>query len=357
MRSDTRNMGARPSCTSPTSEGNASRPHALSGLDQCFLRRFLRRALFATALAAVPGATALAQSFPASAIRILVPVAPGGPLDLTARVLAEHFTSAWDRPMIVDNRPGAATLLAARAVAQAEPNGYTLLLTTSSLSSYSTLVKDPKIDVQKDLAYVSLVARVPMFMAVSAAEKIGSVSDLVAAARANPARLNYGAYGNANRIMTALVNRTLKIQVTHIGYSGAAPAAQALMRGEVAFMLDSMSTLSPLVAGGKLKVLAVTEPVRVPAYPAIQTLNEAGFVMPDFSVWYGLVAPAGTPAEITDKLSREVAVFAKSATARNRLEGFGFILASSTPQEFRQTVLKGETVFQDIAMSLGIQPE
>jgi tripartite-type tricarboxylate transporter receptor subunit TctC len=313
--------------------------------------------VLAIALACVAGPAPAARDYPASTVRMLVPVAPGGPLDLTARLLAEHFSATWKQPVIVENRPGSATLLATRAVAQADPNGYTLLLASSSLSSYSAFFKDPRVDMRKDLAFVSLVARVPMFLAVSATEKLGSVSDLVALAKARPGHLNYATYGNANRVMTELFNRALQIQVTHIGYPGAAPAAQALMRGDVAYMLDSMSTLQPLIAGGKVKVLAVTEPSRVSAFPSTPTLKEAGYAMPDFSVWYGLVAPAGTAAEITDKLSSEVAVFSKSPRAKTSLEGLGFSLTSSSPEEFRQTVLKGEAVFQEISRSLGIQPE
>lgn len=313
--------------------------------------------LLAAFAALVTATSVYAQSFPSGTLRILVPVPPGGPLDLTARVLAEHLSTAFERPVIVENRPGSGTLLAARAVAQAERSGHTLLLSTSSLSSYSSFFKDPQVDMQKDLTFVSMVARVPMFLAVSTSERYNTVADLVSAAKSAPNRLNYPSYGNANRVMSELLNRSLGIQLTHIGYGGAAPAAQALMRGDVAYLLDSMSTLAPLLGGGKVKVLAVTEPARVPSHPQIPTLTEAGFHMPDFSVWYGLVGPAGMPADVTEKLSREVATFAKSPKARARLESLGFALAATTPIELRQTVLRGEEMFRDISRSLDIQPE
>lgn len=300
--------------------------------------------------------SALAQ-YPSGPVRILVPVAPGGPLDLTARVLAEHLNAAWDRPVVVENRPGGATLVAARATAQAESSGHTVLLSTSSLASYSAFVKDPKLDVQKDLAFLSLVARVPMFVAVPAAEKFRTMADLMSAAKASPGRLNYASYGNANRVMSELVNRSLGVQITHVGYGGAAPAAQALARGEVAYMLDSMSTLGALAAGGKIRVLAVTEPMRVASHPQIPTLAETGFTMPDFGVWYGLVGPAGIPSEVADRIARAIAAFARSPKARERLESFGFVLSASTPEEFRQTALRAEALFREISKSLGILPE
>ncbi len=312
---------------------------------------------FALAACALSSAARADDDYPSSTIRIVVPVPPGGPLDFTARLLSEHLSRAGKQPVIVENRPGAATLLATRAVAAAQPDGYTLLLSSSSLSSYSAFFKDPKIDVGRDLAFVSIVARIPQFLAVTGERPFRSVADMVAYSKANPGRLNYATYGNANRVMTELLNKTLGLQGTHIPYPGGAPAVQALARGEVDYILEAMSTLRPLLASQKLKVLAVYEPNRVPALPAIPTMEESGYRLPDFGIWYGLAAPAGTPKPVLGKLSREVGVFAGSPEAKAKLGQFGFVATSSSPEDFRDTVLAGQAIFLEMAKELGIPRE
>ena len=298
-----------------------------------------------------------AQGYPTGPVRILVPVPPGGPLDLTARVLAEHFGAAWERPVIVENRPGGGTLVAARLALQAEPNGHTLLITTSSISSFSAFFKNPGIDIAKDVTFISMIAKVPMFLAVSASASYATVQDLVKAARAQPLTLNYAGYGNANRVMSELLNKSLGVQLTHIGFSGASPAAQALVRGDVATMLDSMSTLSPLIAANKVRVLAVTERTRVPSHPQIPTIAEAGFDMPEFGIWYALVGPAGIAPSIVEKLAGEIGAFARSGKAASRLAPFGFALAASTPTELRELALRAERIFTEMAQALAIERE
>lgn len=315
-------------------------------------------ALAAIASLACPtSAVAQAQDYPNQTVRIFVPVAPGGPLDMTGRLLAEHLGQAWSQSAIVENRPGGATLVATKAAAQARPDGHTLLLTTSSLSSYSALMKNPGFELAKDLSFISLITRLPQFMAVSADAKLDKVEDIVALAKAKPGSLNYGSYGNAIRVMSELTNRALGIKAESISYPGAAPAVQALVRGDLTYMLESMSTLKPLIAGNKLKVLAVAERNRVSTFPEVPTLAELGYKTTDFGVWYALVGPPGLSTPVTEKINREAVAFTRSARARGVLEPLGFALAASTPQELRQLALRDEETFVAMARALNIQPE
>jgi tripartite-type tricarboxylate transporter receptor subunit TctC len=316
----------------------------------------IRNALLALALALGSHAT-LSQEYPNSTIRLLVPVAPGGPLDNTARLLGEQFSANYGQPVLVENRPGAATLLAARAVAQAKPDGYTLLLTTSSVSSYSAFIKNPGVDLVKDFTFISLVTRLPQFVAVSTESKINTLQELVAAAKSRPGQLNYAVYGNAIRVMNELLNKSLAVKAEPVSYAGAAPAVQALLRGDITYMLESMSTLKPLAASGRVKILAVTEGTRVNTFADIPTVSELGFAGSDFGIWYGLIGPAGMPSAITDSLAKEVSTFVRSSKAKGILEPLGFALTSSTPQQLRQIALRDEQTLLTTSKALGIQPE
>lgn len=323
-----------------------------------FASRARRGALCsALLLAAVGWRPAPAQDLPSGTIRVMVSVPPGGPLDTTGRLFAEHLAAAWKQPAIVENRPGAATFVATKAIAQTRPDGLTVLINTSSISSYSALVKNPGFELSRDLSFIALLARLPQFLAVSSESGLNSLEDIIALYKAKPGTLNFGIYGGTTRVLSELTNSALGIKAQAISSNGAAPAVQALVRGELTYQLETMSTFRPLRDGGRVKVLAVTDRNRSPAAPEVPTLAELGYKTTDFGVWYAVVGPPGMAPAIVDKYNREVVAFVRAQRTKATLEPLGFTLTASTPQELRQIALRDEETFQSMAKALNLQPE
>ena len=299
----------------------------------------------------------LAQTYPSRPIRIVVSVPPGGPLDLSARLLAASMAMRMKQSVVVENRPGAASLIGAQTVARADADGYTLLLGTPSMSSYAAFFKNPRIDVLNDFAFISLVARIPYIVASTTRQPFRTVGDLVAFGRANPGKLNYGSFGNANLVATEMFNEAAGLRGSNIPYSGSAPAGQALARGDIDYVLDAPVTLQPLVAGGKVRLLALTTAARTPSLPDVPTLAEAGYTVPELFVWYGLVAPAGSPREALERLSAEVRAFSASPEVEEKFRPIAFTATSSTPEAFRELVQREQKMYLDAVKRYGIPQE
>lgn len=319
------------------------------------IKAILRTAVLAFGFAAVSTAAVHAQE--SATIRIIVPVPPGGSLDMTARLLADHLSTAWKQNVIVDNRPGGGTMVGARATAQSKPDGLTVLLSTSATASYAAFSKNPGLDLHKDWTFISTVSRLPLFIAVAADARINSVDDLARYAKSRVGQLNYSTFGATTRVMTELLNRSLGIQAEPILYSGSAQSMQALLRGDITYMLEAMSVLYPLVAANKVKVLATTEPVRVAGFPQVPTLVEQGYTVSDLGVWFGLFAPAGLSPAVTEKFNKEIVNFSRSARARAVLEPLGAVPTSSTPEEMRDLAFRDERLFMNAVKMLGIEPQ
>ncbi len=319
------------------------------------IKAILRTAFLALGFAAASIAAVHAQE--SGTIRIIAPVPPGGSLDMTARLLAEHLSAAWKQNVIVDNRPGGGTMVGARATAQSKPDGLTVLLSTSAMASYSAFSKNSGLDLHRDWTFISTVSRVPLFIAVAADAKIDSVGDLARYAKSRVGQLNYATYGATTRVMSELLNRSLGIKAEPILYTGSAQSIQALIRGDITYMLEAMSTLSPLVAANKVKILATTEQVRVAGFPQVPTLAEQGYTVSDLGVWYGLFAPAGLSPAVTERFNKEIVNFSRSARANAVLEPLGAVLTSSTPEELRDLAFRDERLFLNAVKTLGIEPQ
>ncbi|MSQ70790.1 MAG: tripartite tricarboxylate transporter substrate binding protein [Betaproteobacteria bacterium] len=304
-----------------------------------------------------PALDTVAQTYPARPIRIIVPVPAGGPLDLSARLLAAGMSARMKQPVIVDNRPGGGSLIGAQAVARAEPDGYTILLGSPSIASYAAFMKDPKIDVLADFAFISMVVRIPYIVAVSGERPFRSMAELVTYSRANPGKLNYATFGNASRVATEIFNEAAGLSGNNIPYTGSAPAGQALARGDVDYVLDAMVTLQPLVNAGKARLLALTTSARVPALPDVPTLAEAGLAVPEMFVWYGLVAPAGTPRIAIERLNAEVRAFAASPEVDEKFRPIAFSAIHSTPEALRDLVQREQKTYLDAVRRYGIVPQ
>lgn len=289
--------------------------------------------LSGAATAAFP---ALAQQRP---IRLIVPYAPGGPIDVTARVLAERVKDTLGT-VIIENRPGGGGNIGADAVAKAAPDG-----TTIGISAVATHAINPWLfsrmpyDAAKDFAPITQMVRVPNVLVVNADTaarlKINTLADLIAYAKANPAKLNYGSGGNgsAGHLAGEMFKRDAGVFAVHIPYNGGNPAQLALLSGQVDFNFDNLATAAPNIRSGKLKALAVTTLKRSPSLPEVPPVADTlkGFAI---DTWWGLVAPAGTPREAVTRLNQAFVAALQSPEARTRFAGLMAEPVSSTPEEF-----------------------
>lgn len=304
--------------------------------------KLARRTLVALAAAlAVPLAVAQG-AWPNKPVRIVVPFAPGGTTDILARTLAPELSKAFGQSFVVENRGGAGGNIGAEVVAKAPGDGYTLLMGTVGThginkSLYSKLPYDP----QRDFAPITLVAGVPnvMVMSTKRAQDLGinSVADFVKHAKANPGRLNMASSGNGTSIHLAgeLFKARNGIFMTHIPYRGSGPAMTDLLAGNMDVMFDNLPSAMPHIKAGNLKAFAVTSAVRSEALPDVPTVAEAG-KLPGFeaSSWFGLLAPAGTPADIVSRLQQETAKALNLPAVKERLLAQGAIPSGNTPAEF-----------------------
>ncbi len=301
-------------------------------------RRRLLPLLLAAALPLLAGPVAHAQS--ARPIKLVVPYPPGGPLDAIARILAEKVQPALGT-VIVENKPGAGGNLGADAVAKAAPDGHSIVMgavATHAINPwlYAKLPYDPI----RDFAPITLVARVPnvLVLNVETADKlqIRSVADLVAYARKNPGRLNYGSGGNgsAGHLAGEMFKAQAKVSLVHIPYAGAAPAQLGLLGGQVDLNFDNLAAASANIRAGKLRALAVTTAQRSPAMPELPTLAEAGLPGLVVDTWFGLFAPAKTPAESVQQLNAAFVAALNAPDVKERLAKFLAEPAPTTPAQF-----------------------
>ncbi len=306
------------------------------------------------ALAVAAAATILFIANPANAqsawpnkpVRIVVPFAPGGTTDILARAIAPELSRAFGQNFVVENRAGAGGNLGADVVAKSPGDGYTLLMGTVGThginkSLYSKMPYDP----QKDFAPVTLVAGVPNVMVMNAerakALNINSVADFITYAKANPGRLNMASSGNGTSIHLAgeLFKSRTVIFMTHIPYTGSGPALLAMISGHVDVMFDNLPSALPQIKAGKLKAFAVTSGQRSGAAPELPTVEEAGNLKGfEASSWFGLLAPAGTPADIVSRIQLETAKALASAAIKEKLLAQGAIPGGNTPAEFTKMI-------------------
>jgi tripartite-type tricarboxylate transporter receptor subunit TctC len=278
-----------------------------------------------------------AQSYPAKAVKLVVPFPPGGPLDATGRLIAERLTTAWGHPVIVENKPGAGGNIGADMVAKSPPDGYTILMGALSTHAVNpSLYPKMPYDAVKDFAPITLLAITPNVLVVNASLPVSSVKELVAYAKANPGKLSFGSgsNGSAGHLAGELFKVDTGTDIVHVPYKGGAPATQALLANEVQFMFDNLANATAQVKAGKLKALAVTTAHRSKLAPELPTMAEAGVPGFDISTWFGLFAPAGTPKEIVATWNADVTRILNSPEARERLTALGAEPAPNTPEQF-----------------------
>ena len=286
---------------------------------------------------------AMAQAFPQRTVKIIVPYAPGGGVDVTARMLADRLQQKWGKAVIVDNKAGGSTVIGALAVAKAAPDGYTLLLTSeATITSNPYLFDKLPYDAIRELAPISQIASLPQMVVAHPSVTANTLDELVAQARARPNELNYASYGSGS--LPHLFFEGLKsrngIQMTQVPYKGIAPAISAVLTGEAQLTLAGASLTQVHISAGKLKPLAVARQERLAAFPQVPTLREAG--LPDIDPresWFGLFVTGGTPEAVVRKIYRDVAEIGADATFRERyLTGRGLDPVFSSPADFAKVI-------------------
>ena len=316
--------------------------------------------LAAAAFAAVYAAGSSAQGYPVKPVRIIVPFAPGGNVDLVARAIAPGLSGGLGQQVIVDNRPGASALVGTHLVAKAAPDGYTLLAMANTFAVVPSIVTNPGYDLFRDFAGVTLTCLVPQVLVVNTALPVRTVKELVALAKARPGEVSYASagVGGTGHIAAELFGRHAGLKMLHVPYKGNAQAIVDVISGQVTMMFDQVSTSAPHINAGKLRALAVTSRKRSPLFPRLPTIDESG--VPGFEdiTFNGLVAPAGTPAVVLTRVQREVAKAVAEPGLRNRFLELGVELtASASPEEFTAYVRAEFVKKAKLAREAGIRIE
>ena len=302
---------------------------------------------------------ALAQAaFPARPVTLVVPFPAGGALDIVARSLADEMRKHLGQPVVVENRAGAGGTLGSGIVARAAPDGYTMLLGSVATHAIGPgLYRNLSYDALKDFVPITQVTAAPLLVASSATLKVSTVPDLLAAARAQPGKLNFASTGNGTAVHLAgeLIKSAAGIDVVHVPYKGGGEAVTALITGEAAFMVANVELVLPQLGGGKLRALAVTGPRRLPALPDVPTLREAGLAGADVTTWFGLFAPAGTPKAAVDRLQRDAATALQALTERFAAQGNEAV--GSTPEQFAAFVRAEHAKWGKVIKDSGVKIE
>jgi len=300
-----------------------------------------------------------AQSYPTKPIRMIVPFPPGGPIDVMARLIGDRMSRALGQQVVIENRPGAAATTGTKVVASADADGYTLLFGSSgSLAVTPALFPNAGYDPVKSFAPVAFVAEGTLLLATNPSVPAKSVAELVAHARANPGKLNYGAsHGTPPHIAWGLFKLMTKTDILYVPYKGAAPAITDLLAGQMHFIIDAPGVLLPHVEQGKLRALAVTSPKRSADLPGLPTMVESGY--PEFvmTFWTGVVAPAGTPAAVVTRLNGVIADGLRSAEMKERLAKFRVEPRPGTPADFAGFIASESKKWAGVIASAGIKVE
>lgn len=320
------------------------------------MRPSLTHSLFAFTLACAC-ALAHAQSYPTKPVRLVVPFPPGGGTDIIARTLGDRMAADLGQPVIIDNRPGAGTMIGDDNVAKSAPDGYSLLIATFAHAVNPSLQTRIPFNTEKDFAPVALVGRSPNVLVVNPGKPFKSVADVLAFAKANPGKLTFGSFGNGTSAHLAgeLFKNLAKVDLVHVPYKGSAPALTDLLGGQIDMMFTTVASVASYIKSNRLRALAVTSAQRSNAYPNLPTIAEAG--VPGYAAesWYGIYVPAGTPATIIARLNQSVHTAVKSDAFKSRIEEEGLVTSSGAPEELAKYVREEEARWAKVVKEGHIQ--
>jgi tripartite-type tricarboxylate transporter receptor subunit TctC len=320
--------------------------------------RGLRTLVAGLSLLLVPLA-AKAPDFPNKQIRLIVPFPPGGPNDVIARVIGQRMSELLKQPVIVDNRGGAGGVLGTDALAKAKPDGYTIAVTSAGALVISPTMEKVAYDTLQDLQPITLVAKVPEMLVVATSVPATSMKELVALARAQPGKLNFASSGPGSlpHLAGELLKLTAKIDIVHVPYRGAAPAVNDLLGQQVQMAFLDLPVLLPQIKAGTLRPIVVGAPERAPTAMDVPTTAEVG--MPDLQTenWYGMLAPAGTPAAVIATLNRVATEAMRDPAVKEKLATQGAVLIGDTPEHFRSFIEAEITKWAKVIKDAGIVAE
>jgi tripartite-type tricarboxylate transporter receptor subunit TctC len=306
------------------------------------------------------GVGSQAQDYPDRPVRLIAPFPAGGLADVLARAVGDEISRTLGQPVIVENRAGAGGNIGADAVAKSAPDGYTLLMTSAGiLTANQFLYSKMPFDPEKDFVPVSNVADMPMMVVVNPKVEAKTLQELVALARANPGKLNFGSpgIGTTGHLGLALFMHAAKIKLTHVPYRGAAPAITDLIAGQIDGVVDNPPTVLPHIEGGKLRPLAVAAKQRMELLPDLPTAAEAGVANYEASSWFGVVAPAGTPPAVVARLHKEIAAALRQPALRERFAKTGARLLGNSPDEFEQQIRQDRKMWGEIIRAADIKAQ
>jgi len=305
-------------------------------------------------------APALAQNYPAKPIKIIIAQAPGSATDVISRVVGNRLSEGLGQPIVIEARPGAGGALGTEAAARSAPDGYTLFMGNNSThgSNPAIYAKLPY-DAVNDFAPISFVASVPYVLVVEPSLPVKSVQELIALAKSKPGKINYASAGNGSthQFCGELMKSTAGIDLVHIPYKGSPPGIAGLLAGEVSLMFTNLTDIGAQIRAGKVKPLAVTTLKRAPLLPDVPTMVEAG--VPDFEItsWFGLLAPAATPAQVIGRLNAETVKVLTRDDVKSTLGAQGLDVRSSSPEQFAAYIKSEIARFTKIAKAAGIKAE
>jgi tripartite-type tricarboxylate transporter receptor subunit TctC len=316
--------------------------------------------LFAAVVAASLACGASAQSYPERPVRILVGYPPGGGTDLVARLIAQPLGERWGQPVVVENRPGAAAIIATEAVVKAKPDGYTLLMAyATELAVNPATFKKLPYDPLRDLAPIARLGAAPLVMAVHPSLPAQSVAELVALAKAKPGALSYSSpgQGSVHQFAGELFKLRTGADIVHVPYKGSGPATADAVSGQVQVTFASVASVLRFVQSNRLRALAVTSPERSPQLAGVPTMKEAGVDEVQLTSWYGLLAPAGTPSDVVKKIAADLAAVMASPALANGFSAQGLDRVRDTPAQFAAFIREEAAKYARIAKAANIQQE
>jgi tripartite-type tricarboxylate transporter receptor subunit TctC len=307
-------------------------------------------------LAGARAVLAQAPTYPSTPVRIIVPLTAGGGVDILARLVGQHFNVVWGQPFIVDNRPGAGGNIGMQTVAKAQPDGYTLLVTSSGLVT-NAAVRDSGYDPVRDFSPISRLSGNPYILLVTPGLQVASVKDLIALARAKPGQLTFGSSGAGGILhLTAELFCTMAgIQATHVPYKGVAEVYPNVASGQVSFVFGSPISALPFVKGGRLKGIAISGAERNKALPELPTVAEAGLPGYDVTVWFGLLAPARMPPALVNRLSAEARTAMSNPDVVRRLEAEGTEAVGNSPEAFAKEITREYDKWRGLVKKAGLK--
>ena len=321
----------------------------------------MRRIVLLSILAALTAASfaVQAQAWPARPVRFIMPYPPGGSSDILARPIANEMSKSLGQPVLIEYKPGGGSTIGADYIAKSAPDGYNIIMLLTAHAINASLMPKLPYDTLKDFSSITLAATLPLVVEVNAQAPINNLQDLIAAAKANPGKLNYASAGpgNTSHLAVEYFNSVVGVKLTHVPYKGSGPAVAGLLGREVDLMFDSLSSSLAQINAGKFRALAVSTAKRSHVLPQVPTVAEAGVPGFDISVWYGIFAAAGTPAPIVQRLNAEFIKAMAVPAAKQLIEAAGYQIVGSTPAQLDAHVRGEMTRWAKVVKDSGAKVE